>query len=82
MLGLLNHVAIAVKDAEKAARIYGAAFGADISKAVPLPRDVQFSSLPFSRSTSATMFSCFEVPGIPRARTFPPEPKARQEAEY
>ena len=37
MLGRLNHVAIAVKDAEKAARIYGAAFGADISKAVPLP---------------------------------------------
>ena len=32
MLGRLNHVAIAVKDAEKAARIYGAAFGADISK--------------------------------------------------
>ena len=37
MLGRLNHVAIAVKDAEKAAQIYGAAFGADISKAVPLP---------------------------------------------
>ena len=37
MLGRLNHVAIAVKDAEKAARIYGAAFGADISEAVPLP---------------------------------------------
>ena len=37
MLGRLNHVAIAVKDAEKAARIYGAAFGADISAAVPLP---------------------------------------------
>ena len=37
MLGRLNHVAIAVKDAEKAARIYGAAFGAEISKAVPLP---------------------------------------------
>src|SRR5579862_2976195 len=37
MLGRLNHVAIAVKDAEKAAKIYGAAFGADISKAVPLP---------------------------------------------
>ena len=37
MLGRLNHVAIAVKDAEKAARIYGAAFGAEISHAVPLP---------------------------------------------
>src|SRR5690348_4198369 len=37
MLGRLNHVAIAVKDAEKAARIYGAAFGAEISNAVPLP---------------------------------------------
>ncbi len=37
MLGRLNHVAIAVKDAEKAAKIYGAAFGAEISAAVPLP---------------------------------------------
>jgi methylmalonyl-CoA/ethylmalonyl-CoA epimerase len=37
MMGRLNHVAIAVRDAEKAARIYGAAFGADISAAVPLP---------------------------------------------
>ena len=37
MLGRLNHVAIAVQDAEKAAKIYGAAFGADISAAVPLP---------------------------------------------
>ena len=37
MLGRLNHVAIAVRDAEKAAKIYGAAFGADISGAVPLP---------------------------------------------
>ena len=37
MLGRLNHVAIAVRDAEKAARIYSAAFGADISAAVPLP---------------------------------------------
>ena len=27
MLGRLNHVAIAVKDAEKAAKIYGGAFG-------------------------------------------------------
>src|ERR1700750_1613690 len=37
MLGRLNHVAIAVRDAEKAAKIYRAAFGADISAAVPLP---------------------------------------------
>ena len=37
MLGRLNHVAIAVKDAAKAARIYGAAFGAQISEAVSLP---------------------------------------------
>src|SRR5690242_19472630 len=37
MLGRLNHVAIAVRDAEKAAKIYGSAFGAEISKAVPLP---------------------------------------------
>src|SRR5258707_1403402 len=37
MLGRLNHVAIAVKDAEKAAKIYGGAFGAEISAAVPLP---------------------------------------------
>ena len=37
MLGRLNHVAIAVKDAEHAAKIYGAAFGAEISEAVPLP---------------------------------------------
>src|ERR1700723_966792 len=37
MLGRLNHVAIAVGDAEKAAKIYGAAFGAEVSAAVPLP---------------------------------------------
>src|SRR5438874_1292024 len=37
MLGRLNHVAIAVRDAEKAAKIYGAAFNAEISAAVPLP---------------------------------------------
>ena len=36
MLGRLNHVAIAVNDAEKAARIYGS-LGADVSPAVPLP---------------------------------------------
>lgn len=37
MLGRLNHVAIAVKDAKKAAKIYGVAFGAEISDLVPLP---------------------------------------------
>ena len=37
MLGRLNHVAIAVKDAKSAARIYGTAFNAEISDAVPLP---------------------------------------------
>ncbi|WP_027550631.1 methylmalonyl-CoA epimerase [Bradyrhizobium sp. Cp5.3] len=37
MLGRLNHVAIATKDAVKAAKIYGAAFGAQISEAVALP---------------------------------------------
>jgi methylmalonyl-CoA/ethylmalonyl-CoA epimerase len=37
MLGRLNHVAIATRDAAKAAKIYGAAFGAQISEAVPLP---------------------------------------------
>ena len=49
MLGRLNHVAIAVKDAEKAAKIYGAAFGADISSAVPLPEHgviTVFATLP------------------------------------
>src|SRR5580698_5952328 len=37
MIRRLNHVAIAANAAEKAARIYGAAFGAEISAAVPLP---------------------------------------------
>src|SRR4030081_1322499 len=37
MLRRLNHVAIAVKDAEKAAKIYGAAFCVDVSAALPLP---------------------------------------------
>jgi methylmalonyl-CoA/ethylmalonyl-CoA epimerase len=49
MLGRLNHVAIAVKDAEKAARIYGTLFGADISPAVPLPEHgviTVFATLP------------------------------------
>ncbi len=35
-LGRLNHVAIAVRDAKKAATIYGAALGAQISDPVPL----------------------------------------------
>src|SRR6202042_3409738 len=49
MLGRLNHVAIAVRDAEQAARIYGAAFGAEISPAVPLPEHgviTVFATLP------------------------------------
>ena len=49
MLGRLNHVAIAVRDAEKAARIYRGAFGADISAAVPLPEHgviTVFATLP------------------------------------
>lgn len=49
MLGRLNHVAIAVADAEKAARIYGTAFGAQISGAEPLPEHgviTVFATLP------------------------------------
>ncbi|MDB5547379.1 MAG: methylmalonyl-CoA epimerase [Tardiphaga sp.] len=49
MLGRLNHVAIAVADAEKAARIYGTAFGAEISGAVALPEHgviTVFATLP------------------------------------
>ena len=49
MLGRLNHVAIAVKDARKAARIYGAVFGAQISDAVQLPEHgvtTVFATLP------------------------------------
>lgn len=49
MLGRLNHVAIAVADAQKAARIYGTAFGAEISAAVPLPEHgviTVFATLP------------------------------------
>ena len=37
MLGRLNHVAIAVKDAKKAAKIYGGAFGAQISEPCRCP---------------------------------------------
>ncbi len=49
MLGRLNHVAIAVRDAKTAARIYGTAFGAEISEAVPLPEHgvvTVFATLP------------------------------------
>jgi methylmalonyl-CoA/ethylmalonyl-CoA epimerase len=49
MLGRLNHVAIAVADAEKAAKIYGTAFGAEISAAVSLPEHgviTVFATLP------------------------------------
>jgi methylmalonyl-CoA/ethylmalonyl-CoA epimerase len=49
MLGRLNHVAIAVADAAKAAKIYSAAFGAEISERVPLPEHgvyTVFATLP------------------------------------
>jgi len=49
MLGRLNHVAIAVADAAKAAKIYGTAFGAEISDRVPLPEHgvyTVFATLP------------------------------------
>jgi methylmalonyl-CoA/ethylmalonyl-CoA epimerase len=49
MLGRLNHVAIAVRDAEKAAKIYRKAFGAHISAAVQLPEHgviTVFATLP------------------------------------
>lgn len=49
MLGRLNHVAIATRDAVKAAKIYGAAFGAQISEAVALPEHgvtTVFATLP------------------------------------
>lgn len=49
MLGRLNHVAIAVRDAKSAAKIYGVAFGAQISDAVPLPEHgviTVFATLP------------------------------------
>ena len=48
MLGRLNHVAIAVKDAVAAARIYKT-MGADVSDAVPLPEHgviTVFATLP------------------------------------
>ena len=49
MLGRLNHVAIATKDAVKSAKIYGAAVGAQISEAVALPEHgvtTVFATLP------------------------------------
>jgi methylmalonyl-CoA/ethylmalonyl-CoA epimerase len=49
MLGRLNHVAIAVRDAKTAAKIYGTAFGAEISEAVALPEHgviTVFATLP------------------------------------
>src|SRR3984885_5808029 len=49
MLGRLNHVAIAVGDAEKSAKIYGAAFGAEVSAGLPLPEHgviTVFATLP------------------------------------
>ena len=60
MLGRLNHVAIAVRDAEKAAKIYGAAFGADISAAVPLPEH--------GNADGGIHHICYDVPDIIAAR--------------
>jgi len=37
MIGRLNHVAIAVRDIEKAARVYRDTLGAEVSDAVPQP---------------------------------------------
>src|SRR5204862_890723 len=37
MIGRLNHVAIAVRDIKKAARVYRETLGADVSEAVPQP---------------------------------------------
>jgi len=37
MIGRLNHVAIAVRDIEKAARVYRETLGAEVSEAVPQP---------------------------------------------
>jgi methylmalonyl-CoA/ethylmalonyl-CoA epimerase len=37
MIGRLNHVAIAVRDLESAARVYRGTLGATVSAAVPLP---------------------------------------------
>ena len=37
MIGRLNHVAIAVRDLAKAARLYRDAFGAEVSEPVPQP---------------------------------------------
>ncbi|MES1156006.1 MAG: methylmalonyl-CoA epimerase [Pseudorhodoplanes sp.] len=37
MIGRLNHVAIAVPDIEKAARVYRDTLGAEVSEAVPQP---------------------------------------------
>lgn len=49
MLGRLNHVAIATRDAVRSAKIYGTAFGAQISEAVALPEHgvtTVFATLP------------------------------------
>lgn len=49
MLGRLDHVAIAARDAKAAARIYGVAFGAQISEAIALPEHgivAVFATLP------------------------------------
>src|SRR5450759_4099019 len=71
MLGRLNHVAIAVRDAEKAAKIYGAAFGADISAAVPLPEHGVISPIAkfLERNADGGIHHiCYDVPDIIAAR--------------
>jgi methylmalonyl-CoA/ethylmalonyl-CoA epimerase len=82
MLGRLNHVAIAVRDAEKAAKIYGAAFGAEISAAVPLPEHgviTVFVTLPNTKiefiqplgdasPIGGIHHICYDVPDIIAAR--------------
>ena len=76
MLGRLNHVAIAVKDAEKAAKIYGGAFGAEISGAVPLPEHgviTVFVTLPNTKfvernADGGIHHICYDVPDIIAAR--------------
>jgi methylmalonyl-CoA/ethylmalonyl-CoA epimerase len=76
MLGRLNHVAIAVKDAEKAAKIYGAAFGAEISKALPLPDHgviTVFVTLPIAKflernADGGIHHICYEVSDIIASR--------------
>jgi methylmalonyl-CoA/ethylmalonyl-CoA epimerase len=52
MIGRLNHVAIAVRDLDRTARVYRESLGADVSAAVPLPEHgvtTVFVTLPNSK---------------------------------